>query len=87
MLASCEADRSLIPAALSGAVQCAYTCIALEVPTMDKFVARLNIEHLLKQVSEESDDAKRKILSDLLAREEAVLALIEARRARRSDAV
>ena len=49
---------------------------------MDKFVARLNIGHLRKQIAEEKDDAKRKILLQILATEESNLArlLDEARK-------
>lgn len=43
---------------------------------MDLYVARLNIEHLRKQVSEECDPAKREVLSTILAEEEAALASI-----------
>ena len=46
---------------------------------MDKFVAGLNIEHLRKQLSEETDATKRQVLSGILAREEAALGLILAR--------
>lgn len=44
---------------------------------MDRTVARLNIEHFRKQLAEELDDGKRRILLRLLAEEEAKLAAIE----------
>ena len=47
---------------------------------MDKFIATLNIDHLRKQAAEEPDAARRKVLLDLLAREEASLAVIVAAR-------
>ena len=46
---------------------------------MDRTVARLNIEHFRKQLAEEKDEAKRRMLVQLLAEEEAKLAAIEAR--------
>lgn len=47
---------------------------------MDKFIATLNIEHLRKQAAEEPDPKKRRVMLDLLAQEEAKLALILAKR-------
>ena len=47
---------------------------------MDKFVASLNIEHLVKQLAEEPDQDKRGILSRILAEERAKLAVIMANR-------
>ncbi|MFI5025017.1 MAG: hypothetical protein ACHQRJ_25635 [Alphaproteobacteria bacterium] len=44
---------------------------------MDRTVARLNIEHFQKQLAEEKDEAKRRMLSRLLAEEEAKLKAIE----------
>ena len=44
---------------------------------MDRTVARLNIEHFRKQLAEEKDEAKRRILRDLLAKEEEKLAALE----------
>ena len=52
---------------------------------MDKFVARLNIEHFRKQVAEESDDAKRNVLLELLAKEEKVLANLLAKSSRQAN--
>ncbi len=43
---------------------------------MDKFVARLNIEHYRKKLSTEMDDTKRQTLLRLLADEEAILAVL-----------
>ena len=45
---------------------------------MDEFVARLNIEHLQRKLTEETDASKREKLSRLLAEEQAKLAAIEA---------
>jgi len=47
---------------------------------MDRTVASLNIEHFRNQVVEEKDEAKRRVLKQLLAEEEAKLAAIESRR-------
>jgi hypothetical protein len=47
---------------------------------MDRFIAIHNIEHLRKQLAEELDEAKRKVLSRLLAEEEKKLAVITANR-------
>lgn len=44
---------------------------------MDRFIATLNIDHLRKQVLEEPDEPKRRILRDILAGEEARLAFID----------
>jgi hypothetical protein len=46
---------------------------------MDKFVARLNVEHYRKKLAVEADEAQRQKLLQLLAEEEAKLAAIEAR--------
>jgi hypothetical protein len=40
---------------------------------MDRAVARLNIEHFKKKLAEESDEAKRQTLRQLIAEEEAKL--------------
>jgi hypothetical protein len=44
---------------------------------MDKFVARLNIEHYRKKLAVESHEAQRKMLENLSAEEEAKLAALE----------
>jgi len=54
---------------------------------LDQFIAKLNIEHLRKQIAEEPNDDKRRILSGVLAREEATLALIVAERRKRTKTV
>lgn len=41
---------------------------------MEKFVARLNVEHLRDALSSETDETKRQTLARLLADEEAKLA-------------
>jgi hypothetical protein len=41
---------------------------------MDKFVAKANIEHYKKKLSQETDETKRQALARLLAEEEAKLA-------------
>ena len=51
---------------------------------MDKFVARLNIEHYRKKLATEGDEAQRKMLQRLLAEEEDKLAAIEGKPAMRS---
>jgi len=43
---------------------------------MDKFVARLNIEHFRKQLAREQDETRRRELLRLLAEEEAKLAAL-----------
>jgi len=43
---------------------------------MDKFVARLNIEHYRKQLATEQDETKRRELLRLLVEEEAKLAAL-----------
>ena len=48
---------------------------------MDRFVAKLNIEHFRKLLAAETDEKKRQTLSDLLAREEEKLATALARAA------
>lgn len=45
---------------------------------MDRMVARLNIEHFRKQMSEETDESKRQTLRRLLSEEEAKLAALDA---------
>ena len=45
---------------------------------VDKFVARLNVEHLQRKLAEETDDNKRQTLARLLEEEEAKLAALEA---------
>lgn len=44
---------------------------------MDKFVARLNIEHFRKMLAEETDAERRRTLATLLAEEEDKLAALE----------
>jgi hypothetical protein len=46
---------------------------------VDKTIARLNIEHFRRQLSDEKDDAKRQTLQRLLAEEEEKLARIAKR--------
>jgi hypothetical protein len=46
---------------------------------MDKFVARLNVEHYRNKIATETDEAQRQKLLRLLGEEEAKLAAIEAR--------
>ena len=46
---------------------------------MDKFVARLNVEHYRNKIALERDEALRQKLRRLLAEEETKLAAIEAR--------
>ena len=41
---------------------------------MDETIARLNIEHFQRKLAEETDEAKRRTLRQLLAEEEAKLA-------------
>ena len=43
---------------------------------MDEFIARLNIEHLQRKLSEEEDEIKRQPIVGLLAEEKEKLALI-----------
>jgi hypothetical protein len=43
---------------------------------MDKMVARLNIEHLRKQIATETDATKRQTMQRILAEEEAKLAAL-----------
>ncbi len=45
---------------------------------MERTVARLNIEHYRKLLTNESDEAKRQVLLRLLAEEEAKLAALGA---------
>jgi hypothetical protein len=44
---------------------------------VDKYVARLNIEHFKRKLAEDTDPAKREMLMRLLAEEEAKLAALE----------
>lgn len=44
---------------------------------MDKFVARLNIEHYREVLADECDPERRRLVARLLAEEEAKLAAIE----------
>ncbi len=44
---------------------------------MDKFVARLNIEHYRRKLAAETDESQRQILLRLLAEEQAKLATLE----------
>jgi len=46
------------------------------VPTVDKLVAQLNIEHFRKQLATETDESKRQTILRLLAEEEAKLAAL-----------
>jgi hypothetical protein len=46
---------------------------------VDRYVARLNIVHFKRRLTEETDPAKRETLVRLLAEEEAKLAALEAR--------
>ena len=43
---------------------------------MDKAVARLNIKHLRKKLTTETDEAKRQTMLRILAEEEAKLAVL-----------
>jgi hypothetical protein len=47
---------------------------------MDEFVARLNIEHLERKLTEETDENKIRLIARLLADERAKLAATEATR-------
>lgn len=47
------------------------------VTSVDKRIARLNIEHFRQRLTEEHDEVKRKTLLDLLAKEEEKLRKIE----------
>jgi len=47
---------------------------------VDKRIAELNIEHFSELLAKETDEAKRKILRELLVEEKAKLAAIEERR-------
>lgn len=38
--------------------------------SVDKMIARLNIEHFRQQLADEKDEAKRQVLKELLAKEE-----------------
>lgn len=44
---------------------------------MDRMIARLNIEHLKRRLSDEKDEAKREILLQLLKEEESKLNVSE----------
>jgi hypothetical protein len=44
---------------------------------LDRFVARLNIEHLQRKLAEETNSEKRQVLARLLAEEEAKLAALD----------
>jgi hypothetical protein len=50
---------------------------------MQEFVARLNIEHFLRKLAGETDEAKRDMLRRLLAEEKAKLAAIVAAKERK----
>jgi len=54
---------------------------------MDKTVARLNIEHYRKLLVIETDETRRKMLSRLLAEEEAKLAAFENPTKRKTERV
>jgi len=45
---------------------------------VDRFVAKLNIEHFCKKLATETDEDKRRILTTLLAEEKAKLVALEA---------
>ena len=47
-------------------------------PVIDRFVARLNVEHFEKLLIKETDEAKRRFLRNLLAAEEGKLAVFAA---------
>jgi CRP-like cAMP-binding protein len=47
------------------------------VAGVDRIIARLNIEHFRKRLSEEKDEAKRHTIRRLLAEEEAKLATLD----------
>ena len=47
--------------------------------SMDKDIAALNIEYYRRKLAEESDPTRRQMIMDLLANEEAKLAVIEAK--------
>ena len=47
------------------------------MPAIDRFVARLNIEHFQNKLATETDAAKRKTLLTLLAEERAKLEELE----------
>ena len=49
-----------------------------EIYALDEFVARLNIEHLQRKLTEETDENKVRLIARLLAEERAKLAAIEA---------
>jgi hypothetical protein len=46
---------------------------------MDRQIARLNIEHFRKALADETDEAKRRTLRQLLSEEEAKLATLDQR--------
>jgi len=52
---------------------------------MDRFVARQNIEHLRQALLKETDQAKRKVLQDLLAEQEEELKAANKRHDPHSD--
>ena len=54
----------------------ALTNFASDAVTLDSMVARLNIEHYRKVLSEEIDEAKRQILLQLIAEEKAKLSAL-----------
>lgn len=47
---------------------------------MDELIARLNIEHFRQRLSEEKDDAKRRMVMKLLAEEKEKLRAIQRRK-------
>jgi hypothetical protein len=49
----------------------------VKIPSVDKFVAKLNVEHFREKLATEVDEAKRRTLMTLLAEEEAKLAALE----------
>ena len=50
---------------------------------MDRFVARVNIQHIRDQLATEQDEVKRQTLLRILAEQEAKLAALENNRAKK----
>ena len=50
---------------------------AVSPRSIDRAIAQLNIEHFRKLLTQETDEAKRRIVCRLLAEEEAKLAALE----------
>jgi hypothetical protein len=57
--------------------------VGTSIEKMDRFVARLNIQHLKELLGAETDESKRRTLRDLLVLEEAKLAAALARSAKK----